>query len=712
MLDVLVLVLAQVAVSTPPVDPCQSFITATPAPVDDGSGKRRVTDRDLATLVDIGRSDAYQQPTPFGISPDGRSVAFVTRQANPQANAYCQKLVVMPVDGAQAPRELDRGGDFIRSTIVLRKIAALPAGFADVVAPRWSPDGKQIAFLRKDGGPTQIWLVGLDGSPARPITASPDSILDFDWSEDGRGFVTATRPGLRLAEAAIAKEALTGYHYDDRYVPMTSNVPMPLDPAPRIYSLYDPASGKISVAGPKDVARLDPGRLLDRPAGARAFLVSSAGHRAWTVARNPERLLSRSNLVLATKDGRRSLCSSQDCEIIPGMWWSSRGDTLYFLAQVGWAHSQTALLRWRARAKQPERMWVTQDAVVGCSHAADYLICAREGAASPRKAVRIDLASGHETELFDPNPDFAHLALGGVQRFTFLNAFGVECYADLVLPPGHRPGEHHPLVVVQYISDGFLRGGTGDEVPVQALAARGFAVLSFARPGSPPSTLTAKTEAEFRKVTHDDLIDRRSVQSALEIAIGKAVATGAVDAARMGISGLSDGGSTVQWALINSSLFKVASMGSCCEDRWSTPLDGGPGYADYTVEMGYPRFDVEDNQFWARLSLSLNADRIHVPIIVQASGNEYAMGLDTAEAFRERGKPYDFYVMSGEPHFKWQPSHRLAMYDRYLDWFSFWLLHQKDCSDDKQEQYARWQAMSGAPTSAQLACSSDASHVP
>ena len=38
------------------------------------------------------------------------------------------------------------------------------------------------------------------------------------------------------------------------------------------------------------------------------------------------------------------------------------------------------------------------------------------------------------------------------------------------------------MVVVQYDTRGFLRGGTGDEYPIQAFANRGYAVLSFRRP--------------------------------------------------------------------------------------------------------------------------------------------------------------------------------------------------------------------------------------
>src|SRR5258706_6707493 len=119
----------------------------------------------------------------------------------------------------------------------------------------------------------------------------------------------------------------------------------------------------------------------------------------------------------------------------------------------------------------------TEDALVGCDLAGQELICAREGARSPRRLVAIDVRGGKSRTIFDPNPGFARLRLGEVRRLRFRNAYGVECFADLVLPPTIKAGEKVSMVVVQYYSEGFLRGGTGDEVPIQAMAARRFAVL-------------------------------------------------------------------------------------------------------------------------------------------------------------------------------------------------------------------------------------------
>ena len=58
----------------------------------------------------------------------------------------------------------------------------------------------------------------------------------------------------------------------------------------------------------------------------------------------------------------------------------------------------------------------------------------------------------------------------------------------------------------------------------------------------------------------------------------------------------------------------------------------------------------------------------------------------------------EMFVLPDEPHVKWQPAHRLAMYERVIDWFAFWLQGERDCNAAKDEQYRRWTAMRRIPT--------------
>lgn len=189
------------------------------------------------------------------------------------------------------------------------------------------------------------------------------------------------------------------------------------------------------------------------------------------------------------------------------------------------------------------------------------------------------------------------------------------------------------------------------------------------------------------------------------MAVQHAIGTGAVDSARMGISGFSDGGSTVQFALINSDLFKAASMGSCCEDLYAFALAAGPQFTDYLRDMGYRYFEPDAETFWQPMSLILNVDQVDVPLLIQAADSEYEGGLDVVETFSHNDKAIELYVFPGESHVKWQPAHRRAMYERVTEWFEFWLMNRANCDPSRKPQYARWRAMEGAPAAQQLLCS-------
>ena len=161
----------------------------------------------------------------------------------------------------------------------------------------------------------------------------------------------------------------------------------------------------------------------------------------------------------------------------------------------------------------------------------------------------------------------------------------------------------------------------------------------------------------------------------------------------MGITGLSDGASTVAFALINSKAFAAAALSTCCMEPNTTATYGGIAWAEWLRGMGYPPATRDNPGFWRDMSLARNATWIDTPLLMQLADNEFRLALEAFGALHEQNKPVEMYVYPDEFHVKWQPIHRRAVYDRNLDWFSFWLQGREDSDAAKIEQYRRWNGM-------------------
>jgi dipeptidyl aminopeptidase/acylaminoacyl peptidase len=655
------------------------------APGNEGGGKiRPVSALDLATLRDFGSIvEDPSTPAPFSISPDGAKIALVLRRGNPAENAYCLALVILD-RRTQAVRVLDFASEYIPEIFDKGNLAGYQDGMPNGQVPLWSPDGRWIAYLKRQNGVTHLWQASISDGRVNPVTDSPIDVDKFSWTDSGATLVYSVRSGLRAARAAIAGGGLSGHHYDERYVPDRSSVPFPR--APTTDQFYSVDAGIRMPATAAERALLG----TELPPGSVACVLGIGGARACVERRSPV-YINSPTVIRVHEHGETIQCSARTCDDhVAAVFWSADYRSVYYLRREGWADSSTALYQWRP-SHRPRLVLRTDDLLFGCRATSTSILCARETATAPRHIVTIEPRTGHMATLFNPNPEFATLTSGQVERLHWRNAYGIETFGDLILPANGVATMPLPLVVVGYDSRGFLRGGTGDEYPIQAFAARGFAVLRYQRPKDVGLLKPARTISEIVRRDNDRWRDRRSVLSSLEVVIRQLISRGLVDPHRIGITGFSDGASNANFAILNSSLFAVASMSSCCEDPFSVTTVVGPALSEAAHGWGYPRLTSPNPAFWQPISLAANAERVRIPILLQQSDREYLFGLQTVSALRELGRPIDLFVYPDEYHIKWQPAHRLAIYRRNLRWFDFWLKGEAREAGQSSAEYARWQ---------------------
>ncbi len=644
----------------------------------------------------MGNSPEIPGQSPLALSPDGKQLALILARGETADGSVCRGVVVVRLaDGAA--RLIDTGGEDMLMRGSMRGYLN-SAGEPAVVRPVWSPDGEWIAYLRRDHGIAQVWRARADGSYAAPVTHLAADVQDLAWSRDGRRLVAAWHPKEAEVDQAISSEADKGWLFDARVVSNFSARPLVWAGYPRAVISVDPSDGKSEEAGADDIAALK--MQTESDDSSRPEALAPDGAHAWAQSSGTS-VFAPTGLQIRDKKGSAIPCRWDSCRgPFWGMWFRDGSKTLIFLRKEGWNRGSYALYRWAPAAGEPRRILLTNGVISGCLMAADGLLCNVEEARVPRHVVRIDLQTGRQTPIFNPNPAWAHLALGTVQRLTWKNAFGLPAWGDLVLPPGYKTGTKLPLVITQYVSRGFLRGGTGNEYPIFPLAAQGFAVLSLDRPQEYSASLDHidswdKSNAANQK----DWMERKSLLSSLKVGVDQVVAMGIADPGCIGITGLSDGATTVRFALINLPGFAAASLSSCCVEPRTSMTSGGIAWADWQHNvLGYPRATEERPDFWRPVSLALNAAHIDTPLLMQLSDKEFQLSLEAFTALREHGKPVEMYVFPHEYHEKVGPTHRLNAYIRNIDWFNFWLKGVEDPTPAKADQYRRWEKMrSGLP---------------
>jgi dipeptidyl aminopeptidase/acylaminoacyl peptidase len=118
------------------------------------------------------------------ISPDGSLVVYVVSELDHATQKSNTSLWLVPCSGGH-PKQLTTAPGTNNH-------------------PRWSRDGKTIAFVSNRGGSAQVWLLPIDGGEPRQLTKMPIDLSGPIWSPQGDkiAFVAEVYPGQTPKETA------------------------------------------------------------------------------------------------------------------------------------------------------------------------------------------------------------------------------------------------------------------------------------------------------------------------------------------------------------------------------------------------------------------------------------------------------------------------------------------------------------------------------
>lgn len=622
------------------------------------------------SFVDVIEMPVIQDPQ---LSPDGRQVVFGMVKADWTVNRPVMHLYRIDADGTNQVQ--------------------LTFGGRSASSPRWSPDGKTIAFsARRDGdSANQIYLLDNTGGEARRVTTHSTGVGSIAWAPDGRSlYFTSTdaktpeeRERDRLQDDVYAFEET---NFKQRHLWITDLAGGTKKITAGNFSV---TSYAISNDGTKLVTSRAPSPLLEHDPLGEVWLSNSDGSDARALTSNgvPETspALSPDNstvvflaganaefedyyndkifLVAATGGEARLLLPDVSYEV-ENVQWAPDSKSLYFTANMG-VHNE--IMHVDIASNEVRQLTSGEHNILGWSFsdAAGQHVFTRNTPARASEIHTLPADGGVEprriTSVFDYADQFK---LARQQRLTWRGQDGQEIEGLLYYPVEYVPGRRYPLIVITHggpeQSDKF-----GFSSDAQVYAGKGYAVLRPNYRGS-----TGYGDAFLR-----GLINGYFQQSHLDVMAGvdAVIAMGVADPERLVKMGASAGGHMTNKLITFTNRFKAASSFAGAanwvsmyaqsdtrrrRDQWfgSSPWDANAAIA----------------LFWDHSPLK-DVATVTTPTLFLVGENDprvpLAQSVEMYRALKHHNVPTKLYVGPREGHGFGELRHRLFKFQVEMEWF-------------------------------------------
>lgn len=627
-------------------------------------------------FVDIIELPTIQDPR---LSPDGTQVLFVMDRPDWKANKRIGHIYRINTDGTGQVQ--------------------LTFGERGESSPRWSPDGKVVAFLAQRNGDdhNQVYLLHSEGGEARRLTTHPTAPGNLTWSRDGASivFVAADEKSEAEKKRDSLKDDVYAFeenNFKQRHLWRTDLEGKATKLTDGDFSISDYA---LSPDGTRIVTSRAPSPLLEFSHLREVWISAADGSGAtqltsgnrvsesglavspdntqvmFTAAAN-DRFESYYNdkiFAVPASGGPARMVSPADASYeVSEAAWSKDGSAIYFTANMG-VHDQ--IFRLDPATRQATQLTTGDHSLGGWQYvpSSDMFVFTRN---TPERPAEVHVARAGESEgrrvtsVFDET--VATFAIAKQERMTWKGQDGQTVEGILYYPIGYREGQTYPLIVSTHggpaSSDQF--GFSPDQ---QVYTGKGYAVLKPNYRGS-----TGYGDAFLREMAKGYF-----KQAHLDVMAGTdaVIAKGIADPTKLVKMGWSAGGHMTNKIITFTDRFKAASSGAGAANwismyaqsdnrEFRTPWFGGtPWQADAPIDLYWNHSPLKD------------VARVKTPTIFLVGEEDprvpMAQSVEMYRALKFNGVPTHLYVAPRAGHGWTELRHRLFKLQIEMEWFEKWV---------------------------------------
>jgi dipeptidyl aminopeptidase/acylaminoacyl peptidase len=572
--------------------------------------------------------------------------------------------------------------------------------------PRWSPDGKRLAFFsdRLEDGKLQIFVMDRDGGEAQVVTDVKGRIDTssnrgaLQWSPDGKllYFLAVEPETEQEKKKRESKDDAIEYEKNQKFTRLWSvevatrkqtqitngNVQIweaHLSPYGREFAVifterpdegawYRSSLGRISTRGGALRTIFTPEKrqiCFPRwsPDGKQIAFLSSV----WS-----DRGVFQGAVFVVDVRGGEPRCLTGD---FPGSFgcveWIRDG---HALLAAGHEKGQAAFCEIDVKSGRARTLWREAKCLsehqwprFTMSKDKQTIAIVREGPREPRNVWRGTLRANGALKwdrLTNVLPNINEFSFGDQEIIQWRSRDGMEIHGVLIKPVGYKKGRRYPLIVCPHggptslVANGFLISNLWS----QNLANRGYAVFLPNFRGSTGFGL------KFAEANVGDMggMDFNDIDSGVDALIERGIA----DPHRLGLGGWSYGGFMTCWSVTQTDRYKAAIMGAGISNWLS--FHGNTEIHAWDM-CHYDANPYERDGVHARFSGMNYVSRVRTPTLILHGENDRCVPIEQAyqfhRALRDHNVESELVIYPRAGHGISEKTHWLDLRKRVGDWY-------------------------------------------